>query len=104
MAWLDVVDTLRLRGGGVCVVDEVPAEGEVELKPYIQYYRDGSRNIYMQGKRQDDDGGFFVHEFLDVPLPGIVNKIKRLLHIGGYERIDVHKKLLERRDQARLIK
>lgn len=32
MAWLDVVDTLRLRGGGVCVVDEVPAEGEVELK------------------------------------------------------------------------
>jgi hypothetical protein len=38
MAWLDVFDTLRLRSGGVCVVDEVPTEGEVELSEEFGIY------------------------------------------------------------------
>lgn len=75
-------------------MDEVSAEREVELKPYIRKYP----------YEQDQEGSYLVPRWYYEPLSGMINKIKRLVHIGGYKKVDLHKALLERRDKIRLTK
>ncbi len=71
-----------------------------------EYYRenlDRSRWVFLHDPDAKELGGAqLVPNYLDDPLPGVINAIRRLLKKGGYKRINYHEMIFNARDRVKL--
>lgn len=62
---------------------------EEEFKNFIRY---GVQVKYTTPNR--DEGGYTIPQRTKVESPGFINKIKRLLNLGGYEYRDLYQDII----------